>query len=137
MQTTLVLFFNGGDFEAAARVCDASGQLENCYNSLGRDAAAYTQRDPVRGSEHCAHGTPPGRAHCIRGFATESVLNYASPDAGLRVCQALPDLDKGPCYDAVGTQGRTMLDPAGMAALCARAETGYEDDCRRGAKLEG
>jgi hypothetical protein len=139
MQTSLVLHFNGGDFRAAAQVCarDAGLHADACFRSLGRDAASYTKRDAAAVAGHCAHAPPEGngRALCIRGFVAESVLHYASPEAGLRACAALPQQDKGACYDEVGVQGRGMRDADAMAQACAQAEPGWEKTCRAGALL--
>jgi hypothetical protein len=137
MQTSLILYFNGVSFANATEVCDQvpSPQDINCFRSLGRDASAYANRDVAVGMRHCGHGDAEGRAYCVRGFVAESVLNYASPEAGLPVCRAFSAVDKPPCYEEMATQGRTMVGSEGMAAVCAQAEEGYESDCRRGAGL--
>lgn len=136
IHTSLILFYNGGDFRDGARKCDgAVPHTPTCYRSLGRDASGYTNRDVAKGVEYCSYATPEGRAYCIRGFVAESVLNYATPEAGLPVCRAMPEVDKAPCYEEMAVQGSTMVSPEVMAQVCARAEQGYEDDCRRGGGL--
>lgn len=126
MQTSLVLHFNQGDFAATARVCQglAAEHVETCYRSLGRDAAPYTNRDPARMIIHCANAhDEAGVTACTQGFVAESVLQFNNPEAGLRLCRAIAEPQKLPCYREVGWQARGMVDAATLARLCDTAET--------------
>ncbi|MGH2669201.1 MAG: hypothetical protein ACRDH5_08825, partial [bacterium] len=137
IHTSLVLYYNGGDFEETAGVCAAlEAPLDHtCYASMGRDASAYMQRDPPRVAEACAFGGEEGRDPCIRGFLSEVVLNYVDPRAGLDACRALPEIDKPACYGELGQEGLNISGAATMEAVCAEADDGYEDECRAGAGL--
>ena len=138
LQTSLVLFLNGGDFAAAADVCAGleATHVQTCFTSLGRDASAYSARDPGNVAAKCALASEDAwRAACIKGFIAEVVLNYADPAVALDVCAQLGAQDKPPCYHGMGVEGKNMVSGERMADLCARVEAGYEDDCRRGAQL--
>lgn len=137
LQTSFILHFNRGDFRDAAATCTKVPKPhdDTCFRSLGRDAAPYTNRDVPRAMEHCGHAPGIGRALCVRGFVAESVLNYATPEAGISVCKQVPEQDKPPCYDEVGIQGRGMLDADAMARVCDTAETAHRGSCRAGALL--
>jgi hypothetical protein len=146
MQTSLILYFNGGDFEDAARICaddeKAEGHSGTCFQSLGRDAASYSGRDAEEAAQWCAYGAAYASSAaetyeetCIRGFVAEGILNYASAEHGLATCTELPEHLWAACYREVGQQGNYMLASHELEALCARAASGYEDECRDGGGL--
>jgi len=137
IQTSLMLFFNHGDFADIAEKCATLPQPHylTCFGSMGRDASAYSARDPQRVVEDCAYAPADGRAQCIHGYIAEVILNYVDPAMGVRMCKELPPIDKTPCYSEVGTQGWGMVGRDAMVAICATAETGYENACRSAALL--
>lgn len=137
MQTSVILHLTGADFRRAAQVCGdvPAASKPNCHRSLGRDASDYTHRDTAGGVERCAMSmTPEGRRECIRGFTADSILYFATPEAGLAHCKAMPEVDKEPCASEVGLQGGMMVDREAMAKVCAQLDA-HQDACRRGAGL--
>lgn len=139
MQTSLILFLNKADFEEVAEICtDLADDLQrSCFRSMGRDASAYSQRDPRGVSVKCAQApTNETRAWCIHGYVSDVVSNFADPSAALPSCLGIPDGDKASCYEGLGRAGRSMATPEELAAVCAQAEEGYEADCRSGARLD-
>lgn len=138
MQTSLVLYFNSGDFEATARICDQleTAQMERCYRSLGRDISSHTARDPALGSLHCSTASDDAtRALCVRGFIATAVTRFADPEAGLPLCEGFDEQDKPACYEHLARTGRSMVTPEELEAVCAQAESSYIEDCRRGGRL--
>ena len=124
MQTSLILRFNGGDFEAASRVCDDAGEHHlACYASLGRDAPPYANRDPERMSRMCSHGDWDEQVACMKAVTAGVILKANTPQAGLDLCPRLPDPYQPLCYRETGNQADSMLPEAEAAAVCGRAPT--------------
>lgn len=138
MQTSLILFLNGGNFRQTAGICDglANESQVNCYRSIGRDASSWAQRNPQGVANHCSVIHEDERRHwCIEGAVAELVTNYANPEPGLAYCADYPEGDRAACYRALGRSSLNHLDQEGLAALCAGLEPGYEAACREGARL--
>ncbi len=136
MQTSLILRFNGGDFVAGAKACEESGAYRlACYNSLGRDAAPYTGRDPYRMSQHCSYGQEDAQKACVEGFTAGEVLQENDPDAGLALCAKLPAKHQEACYRETGQQAKRMLAAADLPAFCGRVPEAYAAACREGAEI--
>ncbi len=138
MQTSLILRFNGGDFRATSEVCEEkAGKFRlACFNSVGRDAAPYTNRDPLRMSQHCSYGDAAAQRSCVEGFSAGEVLQNNDPDAGFVLCGKLPVQHKDACYTEVGQQAGRMWSDAQTAEFCATAPGDYEASCRKGARLD-
>ena len=137
MQTSPILYFNGGDFAAAARACDSAPVVHRaaCYQSLGRDASAYSQQDHQRAMRLCANGDPQYRSWCHVGYAKNLVDLTARPADGLDYCRVLDDpAMKSACYAAIGEQTWVLADdPQRRRAWCAEAEPAYRGACMRAA----
>lgn len=134
MQTSLILHFNGGDFEDASRICDeeaGSGRLD-CYNSLGRDAAPYGNRDPATMSRMCSYGAPDAHDACVRSFTSGIILQANDPKAGLTLCEQLPEQDKEPCYQDTGRQSMSFYGEDGSATFCDVVPEPYRPQCESG-----
>ncbi|MCA1819868.1 MAG: hypothetical protein LC620_07470 [Halobacteriales archaeon] len=134
-QADYILYANGSDFEAAARICDNApdGFASECRRSLGRDASGW-YRDVPKAVRYCSYGNQTYRPSCIRGLAAEVVLYYFSPAAGITACREVPEQDKQPCYNELAVQGRGMVGNR-MGEICATAEEAHVADCRSGAGL--
>jgi hypothetical protein len=140
MQTSLILHFNKGDFEATAAVCaaEAQGYAETCFRSMGRDAAPYTDRDVEEAVGHCALAPQDDwKGACLAGFAAESMLNFVDPTLGLGICAQGTEAMKPECYRETGQQARYMwgTDEA-VADLCAQVEAAHIAHCREGGELD-
>ncbi len=133
MQTSLILFFNQGDFRATARVCDEAGRHNlACYESLGRDAVPYSNRNPATMSLWCSSGDAEEQDSCVRAFTNGMILHFNTPKAGLDLCPQLPVKDKQSCYLATGRQASRMMGVADAEALCSTAEPGFVAACNEG-----
>lgn len=138
MQTSLIHFLNGGDFEATAAICaelDGSSKTR-CYSSMGRDASSWAQRDPQGVAQRCGFihdGTY--RYQCIQGAVAELVTNYADPYQGLPYCADYPESDRGLCYRALGLSARNHLEQDELDGLCSEVKEPYQGECRSGAGI--
>lgn len=145
MQTTVMLYLNGGDIGAAARACDRApvAMRVSCYESLGRDVTTYAAQDPRKSAQLCAPSSEPYRPTCYGGAARALMNLTGQPDAALELC-ALVATDSGSgsadaaaCYRYVGNW-ITMLfrTVPEQEAACARiSETAALAACRQGAQL--
>ncbi len=130
MQTSLILHFNGADFEAASAVCDQAGEHHlECYDSLGRDSVPYSNRDPLLMSQKCSYGNIEQQERCVRAFTVGVILHFNDPEQGLNICPPLPDHHKDACYRAIGRQASRMLATEPARAVCERAEPDYVQSC--------
>lgn len=143
MQTSAVMFFNGGDVAATARMCErAEGFLSTCFMSLGRDITAYAARDHDRTRELCARvgetAAGRGRAWCVLGAVT-TLVNFTSDSGdGMRFCRGVGGAEvRRECYQMVGDAIALLREsPDERGRLCAAAaESELVAACRRGAGL--
>lgn len=134
--TSVVLTLNGQDFDDADARCRALNGtlLTACYRSLGRDASVYRNYDATTASQICMRAPPAGQGPCVRGIVANSILYYATPEAGIPICRAIADDVKLDCYEELATQGRTMA-PDRMDEVCASAEPDYIKNCQEKARL--
>ncbi len=134
MQTSVILRANGGDFEAASRICDEQGNYAiDCYSSLGRDAAPYGNREASKMSKLCSYAsTDAFHQQCVSSFTAGVILQENSPQAGMDLCPQLAAEFQKSCYHETGKQSRFMLSKAEVAELCKGAPEQYESICRDG-----
>lgn len=140
MQTSVILHLNGGKIGAAARECDrAPAHMRPvCYQSLGRDATAYTLRDPGKTADLCRQGSAANRPACYVGAAKALVDWTATTETALEFCRVVGDEPGGAiCYQALGEEIATLLASADERAReCTRAPDPVAlAACRRGAGL--
>lgn len=141
MQSSAILYFNGGDVAATARACEGAPEamVGICIASLGRDVTALAGQDHGRSIALCARtaGAAGGRAEtwCLNSVAQNLVNLAADPDEGLRFCRAVAgDEKKRECYRTVGEFIATLVgDPAERAERCRAAEPAFAAVCRGGA----
>ena len=140
MQTSVMLNLNHGDIGDAAKSCERAPESMRavCFQSLGRDATSYTNRDPQKTADLCGKAREPDRAACYFGAAKALVDWTATTDAAFAFCGIVGKGPGGPtCYHALGEEIATLL--AGVAERteqCARAQDAAAvAECRRGAGL--
>jgi hypothetical protein len=140
MQTSVMLNLNQGDIGDAAKSCArAPGAMRAvCFQSLGRDATSYTNRDPKKTVDLCHKAREQDRAACYFGAAKALVDWTATTDAALEFCRIVRDESGGPtCYRALGEEVATLL--AGIPEReeqCSRAQHPTAvAACRQGAGL--
>jgi hypothetical protein len=138
MQTSAILFRNGGDFKDAAAKCQtAPAELQRtCFISLGRDANAYARGSRERAVQYCGEAPDVGQPFCFVGVVKNVVDVTADYRDGLSFCRLVPANSKPACYFAVGQQV-AILDATreGRERACTGAAQGYVAECRRGANL--
>jgi hypothetical protein len=144
MQTSAVLYFNGGDVAATARMCEQApaAYVSTCFASLGRDITALAAQNHRRSLELCARssGMAGGRGElwCLQGVVQNLVNLAADPDEGMRFCRAVSNAAyKGDCYRVVGeTIATLVVETARRGESCQAAEPEFVPACRRGAGVE-
>ncbi len=141
MQTSAILFFNGGDMAAAVAACDGAPERYRsaCYQSLGRDISSYTVQDHAQAVRLCSLGDPRYQPSCHAGYAKNLVDLTARAADGLEYCRSVSDgAGKTRCYQAVGEEIWALgKDDERRAALCEAAEPAFRGVCRAGAALPG
>jgi len=142
MQTSAVMFFNGGDVAATARMCERApaASRTRCFMSLGRDIAAYAGQEHDRMLGMCGRvgdAAGQGRMWCVRGAAETLVNQSADARDGLRFCRAAEGAQvKADCYGTVGGFMQMLVRGAdARAQQCGTAEAEYVAACLRGAGL--
>jgi hypothetical protein len=144
MQTSAVMFFNGGDVAATAQMCDGAPEAfrTRCFMSLGRDVSSYAGQDHGRSIEMCgrtgAAAEDPGVLWCMRGLVETFLNQSADPRDGIRFCAAVPgDAVKQDCYRVVGDFTQSLgQTPEERARHCAAADPRFLAACRHGAGLD-
>lgn len=142
MQTSPILFYNGGDVAATARACDQAPpqMVPVCLGSLGRDVMAMASLDHARGLELCGRAREAaggqGETLCIVGLAQNLVNLAADPDEGIRLCRAAAADHKRACYLVVGEMIRILVAAPAREQSCRAAEPEYVPACRSGAGVE-
>lgn len=144
MQTSAVLYFNGGDVTATARMCERApgAYVSTCFGSLGRDITALAAQNHQRSLELCARsaGMAGGRGElwCLQGVVQNLVNLAADPDEGMRFCRAVRTAAyKADCYRVVGeTIATLVVETARRGESCQAAEPEFVRACRRGAGVE-
>jgi hypothetical protein len=139
MQTSVMLFLNGGDLEGAARACnDAPPAMRSvCAQSLGRDISSYTLQDPAESIRFCGFTAERWRPWCYVGLAKNFVDLTATTGAAFAFCSSVPE-EPGrlKCHEAVGEEiGILAADPAERERMCADSDPRYRAACRFGARL--
>lgn len=138
MQTSAVLFFNGGDLGQAVDACETAPERYRtaCFRSVGRDVSAMTVQDHGKALELCER-TGDRRHDCHWGYVKNVVDVTARAEDGFEFCAMVPDdSGKRSCYEAVGEQVWVLFgEEAGREAICSSAEPSYVEACRRGAVL--
>lgn len=139
MQTSAVLFLNGGDFAAAATFCDEAPERfrTTCYSSIGRDVSGYVVQDHQEAMRRCALGTAPARDYCHLGYVKNLIDLSADPADGMAYCRQLPaGSAKALCYRSVGEQIWALGgSDVRREELCGQSEAPYRQHCRTGAAL--
>lgn len=138
MQTSAILFFNGGDIEGAAQACHAApeGFRAACFQSLGRDVSAVTVQDHQQALDLCEIAGDR-RFDCHWGYVKNVVDVTARVEDGFEFCALVPQhVGRQECYEAVGEQVWVLEEEvAGREARCGEIDPTYREACRYGAGL--
>lgn len=144
MQTSAVLYFNHGNVESTAQVCERAPARfqETCFLSLGRDVTALAAQDHGRSIGLCARtgDAAGGRGNlwCTLGVVQNLMNLAADPQEGIRFCRVVSGTQtKGECYRVVGETIATLVQGAdARGQSCQSAESAFVAACRRGAGVE-
>ena len=139
MQTSAILWFNGGDVPATAKACDGAPEEVRtaCYQSLGRDISSYTLQNHARAAQLCSNGDPAYQPWCHVGYTKNLIDLDANAADGIAYCRSLTDVAaKTACYRAVGEETWVLTDDREKRrAWCATAEEPYREECSLAAGL--
>lgn len=139
MQTSVILHLNGGDIPGAAEACgEAPFHLRPiCYQSLGRDIAAFARQHPDRTIRLCAAVREPHLRDCYVGAVKALVDWRSAAEPGLKFCRKVEGSEnKRRCYRALGEQiGALAAAREEREELCGRSEAEWVETCRAGAWL--
>ena len=139
MQTSAILFHNGGDLEATAAACDRVPERHRgaCYISLGRDVSALTMQDHAKARAACSIGDSAYNVWCHIGYVKNLVDLTADPEDALTYCRGVESQElKQACYHAVGEEIWVLTSSRARGEQwCSMAENGHQEHCRRGAGL--
>jgi hypothetical protein len=139
IQTSLILFENGGDFSAAAKTCGTAPESFRvaCFVSLGRDANSYAGNDPARAAQSCGNAPEPFRPWCHTGVARNLVDISSRPSDGFAYCSSLAELpSKVTCYSSVGEEIQSLsADGKKRKEFCGAAPPPFDAACLYGAGM--
>jgi hypothetical protein len=139
MQTSVMLHLNGGSVAGAARGCQGApaAMRPTCFVSLGRDINAISRHVHAQAIRLCGTASAEYRPWCHQGVVKNLIDVTSRAEDGLPYCAELSTAaDKARCYRAVGEELRFLTaDAAQRQATCAKAEPGYQAECREGASL--
>lgn len=140
MQTSAMLWMNGGDIAAAARSCDGAPEDMRpiCYQSLGRDISSYTLQDPDRSITLCNKGDEQYWAWCYIGLVKNFIDLTARTESAFEFCREVEGSgNKMKCYEAIGEQIYMLHNStAQRKALCDDSEgKPYAQACLYGARV--
>ena len=137
MQTSAMLWQNGGDIADAASSCleAPDGWRDDCFVSLGRDISGRTLLDEDDARRECRKSPEEWRGWCYTGVVKNFVDVTATTEAGFSFCRTVEDWAKPRCHEAMGEELYSLYaDEAGRREACEASET--EElalACRRGA----
>ena len=137
MQTSVMLYNNGGDMAEAARACGEAppNMRTTCYASLGRDISSYSRQNHAEAIRMCSVGKELYQPWCYLGVVKNLIDLNARPDDGMQFCKAITgDSNKQLCYAAVGEQILVLQpDVEERTKLCSGSELAYRSACLYGA----
>ena len=138
MQTSAMLWHNGGDIAHAAASCVEApqGWRDDCFESLGRDISGRTVMDPDDALRECRRSPEEYRPWCYTGVVKNFVAVTATTEAGFSFCRRVESWAKRACYEAMGASLIPLYpDLARRREACATSESGeFEGTCLRSAR---
>ena len=140
MQTSAMLWMNGGDIGDAADSCDDAPEewRRTCFQSLGRDISSYTLQDPDDSIRECRKANPEYRDWCYVGLVKNFVDLTSDTKSGFEFCRKVDEDSKPRCYEALGEEiGILRSTPEERWELCEAAESPlYQQSCLYGARVQ-
>jgi hypothetical protein len=140
MQTSAMLWMNGGDIGDAADSCDDAPEewRPTCFQSLGRDISSYTLQDPDDSIRECGKANPEYRDWCYIGLVKNFVDLTSDTKTGFEFCRRVEEDSKPRCYEALGEEiGILGGTPEERWDMCQAAESLlYQQSCLYGARVQ-
>ena len=134
MQTSWMLTISKYDFDWTAKQClkAPTSMVDTCYQSLGRDAAGYTLRDPQRIVTICDTVPKNQRYRCIVG-AVNVIVDFWGEKLEAQasaLCRAATD-GKHECFSTLASRLRELFtDKVHQARVCATLDPDYRQFCK-------
>ena len=134
MQTSWMLTISKYDFAWTAKQClkAPSSMVSTCYQSLGRDAAGYTLRDPQRIVTICETVPKSERFRCIVGAVNVIVDFWGEKLEGQasELCRLAVD-GKHECFSTLALRLQELFtDKARQALVCETLDSDFRQLCR-------
>lgn len=104
MQTSYMLKIFHNDYQKVFALCkeSAGNYIDECYQSLGRDASGSTASNIQKVKELCLSGEDfRQQSHCIIGAANDFLPYFNSNAQAYELCAAIPEELQSICFDAV------------------------------------
>ena len=139
MQTSVMLYNNGGNMADAARACgEAPRKMRaTCYASLGRDISSYSRQNHAEAIRMCTVGKELYQPWCFLGVVKNLIDINARPSDGIAFCKSLSgEANKQMCYAAVGEQILVLQsDLEKRRQACSESELAFRSACFYGARV--
>ncbi len=139
MQTSAMLWQNGGDVSDAADSCTEAPERwrPTCFQSLGRDVSSRTLQEPQASLRECGKAPEEYRDWCYVGLVKNFIDLTASTDAGFSFCTRVEEWAKARCHEAIGEEIGILHANMGQRRIaCLDSETPeLGQSCLRGARV--
>ncbi len=140
MQTTRMLDLLNRDFSAVSSVCSKAPKdmIETCFQSLGRDAAGYTLRDPNKIIAICKLVPSEYFDTCITG-AFNVIVDFWGESMEIKphaLCKIVPQESKKSCYTLLGYRLKNVFgnNTQRIREGCKSVEEAYKSVCLESSK---
>jgi len=138
MQTSWMLYLNHYNFDEVIGECYnvPENMVPVCFQSLGRDIAGYTLRDPKRIAELCGKVPKDNYYYddCING-AVNVIVDFWGPglkDQATALCRLVGEPNKKICYGILADAILFIfMTPEEASPLCESFEEEYKNFCVR------
>ncbi len=138
MQTSAMLWQNGGDIGGAAAACleAPAGFVQTCVQSLGRDISSYTLQEPKASLSECHKVDERLREWCYVGLVKNFIDLTARTESAFDFCRRVEDENKPRCYEAIGEEiGVLKSSQEDRREMCSGSEGDHLDSCLYGARV--
>lgn len=139
MQTTRMLDLLNRDFLSVSDEClnAPNAYKATCFQSLGRDAAGYTLRDPKKITDICIKVPMEYFNNCIAG-AFNVIVDFWGEGLDSQaedLCRQVPSFNKKSCYSLLGSRLKNVFGKniKKINSLCNVFEKEYKSICLEGA----
>lgn len=134
MQTSRMLKLEDYDFQKVSNLCIKvpQNQIFTCFQSLGRDAAGYVLRDPLKINEICLKVPDHQYEYCIKGAVNVIIDFWGSniSDKPYTLCKIISSEHKIACYQDISIRLMGIFNDISLIKnSCLNAEKDYQSLC--------